>query len=162
MKKKRIIAIFMIVFGILLLGGAFLLGNDKTDNSNATNNSEENKENSKGQEGVYYDPSSPEATQINLLEQMHKLEYKYKDISVTQAYVLATPGVNSFDGYFKNNSNEILKNFNIIFIFYDKNDKEIYRFTDQNPEVNPGEVVMLRAETMIYLGDVVRFEIKEA
>ena len=159
MKKKRIIAILMIVFGIVLIGGAFLLGNDDSEPSKDNNGSDKN---DKGQEGVYCDPSSPEATQINLLEQMQKLEYKYKDISVTQAYVLATPGVNSFDGYFKNNSDKTLKDFNMVFVFYDKNNKEVYRFTDQNPEVKPGEVVMLRAETMTYLGDVVRFEIKEA
>ena len=55
-----------------------------------------------------------------------------------------------------------LDDFNMTFVFYDKNDKEVYRFTDQNPEVNPGEKVMLRAETMTYLGDVVRFEIIDA
>ena len=153
MKKKKIIAILMIVFGILLIGGAFLLGDDSTEPS---------KPSSGGEEGVYYDPSSPEATQINLLEKMQKLEYKYKDISVTEAYVLATPGVNSFDGYFKNNSDKKLEDFNMTFVFYDKNDKEVYRFTDQNPEVKPGEKVMLRAETMTYLGDVVRFEIIDA
>lgn len=157
MKKKKIISVLMIVFGIVLIGSSFLLG---SDNSKSNNDNSSDK-NDKGKEGVYYDPSSPDATQINLLEQMHKLEYKYKDISVTQAYVLATPGINSFDGYFKNNSDKTLKDFNMVFIFYDKNDKEVYRFTDQNPEVNPGEVVMLRAETMTYLGDVVRFEIKE-
>ena len=142
----------MILFGIILIGGVFILGNGGSEEPSEPSNND----------GSYYDPTSSDANLINLLYLMHKAEYKYKDISVTKAEILATPGVNSFDGYFKNNSDKKLANFNMTFVFYDKNDKEIYRYTDQNPEVAPGEEVMLRAETMTYLGDVVRFEIIEA
>ena len=154
MKKKKIIAILMIVFGILLIGGAFIIGEDEPTEFSDSNN--------KPREEVYYDPSSPESIQINLMEKMKKINVLYKDIKVTDAYVYANPGINTFDGHFINNSKKDLKNLKMIFILYDNKDKEIYRFRVETEILAPGEEAILRAETMTYLGDVVRFEIIDA
>lgn len=161
MKKKRIIAILMIVFGIILIGGAFILGKDNAAGSNEVNNGEDNKENDKDQEGVYYDPSSSESIQINLLEKMQKLEYKYKDFVFKSIYIFANPGVNVFDGIFIYNGKTDLVNYKFVCILYDKNNKEVYRFNTESDILKPGDENIIRAETMTYLGDVVRFEIKE-
>lgn len=153
MKKKKLIAIFLMLFGIIILVGAFILLTDDEDGavpSSPTTGT---------QEGVYYDPSSPEVTQINLLEKMQKLKYLYKDIEVIEAYIYASPGVNVFSGYFVNSSGKKLTNYNMTFVFYDKNNREIYRFTDQNLEVGVDEKVMLRAETNTFLGNVDHFKI---
>ena len=45
---------------------------------------------------------------------------------------------------------------------YVVDDKEIYRFNTESEILKPGDENIIRAETMTYLGDVVRFEIKEA